>query len=192
MKENIAVRSEFDSLYTFTVVERFSESTEKRLLFPGAGEVYEADGLHVEIETGAGKWGAVFVGGDYSPNAHSGVYTSPAENIICCAAKGSLFFVNVLNPREWNEEEDLIPVMGILPAINFRCLIIFDYIRVYAHNGHEFVWGTPSLSYDGLFNVKLVGSKVIGEGWSAPDKMNKPFEIDIESGAFSGGVGLEN
>lgn len=59
------------------------------------------------------------------------------------------------------------------------------WFELYGANGLE--WKTRRLSWDGIRNIELLDSAVVGEGWCFDESWHR-FSVDLSTGACTGGA----
>ena len=163
----------------------------RRWYYPGGTEAGGANGLIVRVSATDGEpWIGIFAFGRVSRSGVSGLYTSPRSGWMCVVSLGQGYLVNASDPRA-TETVHLTPVLGVLPAPSRNLLVFHDFTRLAAVGEAGVAWETPSLSWDGLSEVRVAGETVSGEGWDAPHDQWVSFEVALDSGRHRGGSSPE-
>ncbi len=69
-----------------------------------------------------------------------------------------------------------------LKLLVFECVVDFE---CYGKGGK--LWRSRRISWDGMRNLRVDGTKLYGEAWSPLEGIWKEFELDIPSGECTGG-----
>jgi hypothetical protein len=183
----------FDRAYECTPLESVPLSGIPFFCYPGGHANCQVTGPVVEVVPHSDRcdsWVGSFAEGDISPNAASGVFSCPSPRNMLVVAKGEAYIVNVDEPSE-HYHIKLVPVMGVVPVPEARMIVLYDFIRLEGYGGSGRCWQTPSLSWDGLRNIRSEGQYVVGEGWDSPNDTWVPFRVDARDGAYTGGASPE-
>lgn len=183
----------FDREYECTALDSIPSSGVAIYCYPGGHANCQVDGPIFEIvphKEGHEMWVGSFAWGDLSPNAASGVFSCPSPSELLVVARGEAYMVNVDNPSE-HRHLKLIPVMGVIAVPDVSMIVLYDFTRLEGYGGSGRCWQTPSLSWDGLRNVKRAGHYIIGEGWDSPNDKWVSFRVNAADGSFTGGASPE-
>ena len=168
-----------------------SAGTAQRFYFPGGVEAGGRDGLIVRVVPELGNaWVGIFAFGKESRRGVSGLYTCPQSDWICVVASGQGYWVNVHDPTD-TELVPLTPILGVLPVPSEGLLAFYDFTRLIALGVGGVAWKTPSLSWDGLEEVRAIGGVICGKAWDSPREQWVAFEVELDSGSYCGGSSPE-
>jgi len=183
----------FDRAYECTALDSVPSSGAAIYCYPGGHTNCQVEGPVFEVvphRNGHEMWVGSFAWGNLSPNAASGVFSCPSPSELLVVARGEAYIVNVDDPSEhWHLK--LIPVMGVVAVPEVSMIVLFDFTKLEGYGTSGRCWQTPSLSWDGLRNVKRDGQYVIGEGWDSPNDKWVPFRVNAVDGSFTGGASPE-
>jgi hypothetical protein len=102
------------------------------------------------------------------------------EFYIC--SKGQLHFFPPNEPGKARTFQAICMLQGKEYIQSINTLVCWDDSDFFAVRGNESLWGNVRVAYDGIKEVKVCDSKIIGKGWSAPKNKYLPFELDIADG----------
>lgn len=176
-----------EETYAAELLEELPGGIAPRIYYPGGIEGAGADGLIVRIHPTKGmEWIGIFAFGLLSRHGVSGLYACPRTSWLCVVSRGAGYLVNTSDPRE-AEQVGLEPILGVLPVPSQNRLVFHDFTRLAALGETGLAWETPSLSWDGLKEVRVQGKQISGVGWDAGRGQWVPFEVALDTGNFEGG-----
>ena len=116
----------------------------------------------------------------------TGVFATPSPDVLCVIARGTGYWVPVLEPTQFQLMPS-VPIREVLPVNIHRLLIFVDYTTIAAYGPSGRVWITPDLSWDGLQIDNISHDVIFGSGWDSPAARRVPFSVDLITGAAHGG-----
>ena len=172
------------------VVRKFEAEDEQleSFAFPGALRDRWVEGVSLVVEPRKrSAWAGHFLAGRESPNGASFSCDLAEDQRILVVARGTAFSVNVNDPENWSELS-LRPVLTICVSNTAKAIVLVGYtsLLVLAPGGK--LWSSPELSYDGLFEVREVDGKILGQGWDAASSTRVDFVVDLSSRSSTGGA----
>ena len=153
--------------------------------FP-TGRTLHSEGFVVEFQTNDGsRWVGNFSEG---LSIYSALFTHPDGSQVVVIAGGACYIVD----PESRESEDSfggwITAAYEIPELNK--LILQTPISFIALSSEGILWETERISMDGFRDLKFKESKLIGEAWSPVEGPWHKFELDLNSGKFTGGASM--
>lgn len=162
--------------------------SEKIFCYPGAIPNAHTKGVGVEFfPDNAEPWFATFANGDISPNAITFAGTHPNKSHAVIISKGIGYIVDSSNPEDW-EELTIQPIMGVAVDEQANILVLWDFIRMICLDEKGVRWKTPSISWDGIKDVTIIGDCIQATIWDAPASKNAITNIAIKDGKLLGGA----
>lgn len=160
----------------------------RRYYFPEFVEEIERGALIVRVHPQQGlDWSGVFALGYESPNVLTGVYATPHAEWLCAVAGGYGFVANAAAPNEWKRVGSN-PVVGMRAVHEAGVLLLWDFHTISGFTREARLWQTPPLTWEGLTITEAAGGKLRGRGWDAITDREYDFEVDLATGAHSGGA----
>lgn len=149
--------------------------------FPSSGYGAHREGTVVEFEDMDGtKWI-----GNFQPglNAYNAVFATFGVDRPIVIAGGSGYGVDAPTRKVIEEFGGTIDW-----ALEWHGRLIFaDGIRFVARNRDGVVWKSDRVSWDGMRDLSRDGRRVRGFAYSPLDDDHHSFDLDLETGNFSGG-----
>lgn len=156
--------------------------------FPGAIKGAFVKGLSIEfILENHEAWFGSFEAGSISPNAANGFFRHPDPWKACVVSSGQGYVLDVRNPSDWSEI-DLRPIMGVVEHAEAGVLILWDFTRFAAMGADGLRWKTPSISWDGIKDVRVSGDLIVSSVWDAATSKFCQVEVNANTGEFVGGA----
>ena len=189
----IQIDNTFSREYECSALDSVPSAGVTLYCYPGGHVNCQVEGLVLEIvpySEDCEMWVGSFAWGDLSPNALTGVYSYPSPKHLLVVAKGEAYIVNVEDPSE-HEHLKILPVMGAVTVPDVELIALYDFTRLEGYGVKGRRWQTPSLSWDGLRNVKYDGKSIVGEVWDSPNDAWVSFRVDPSDGTFVGGASPE-
>lgn len=103
------------------------------------------------------------------------------DNFYVCS-KGQLHYFSPSAPQKAKTFQSISILKSMMYIESTNTLICWDDSDFFAVCENEILWENVRVSYDGIKEVIISDSKIIGKGWSAPKNRYLPFELDIASG----------
>ena len=186
----LKIDNTFSTSYECTTLDSWLSTGITAYCYPGGLVGCRVDGLYFKITPYSDAhepWVGSFAWGELSPNALTGVYSHPSAIHLLVIAKGEAYIVNTENPLQY-QHLNIMPVMGMVPVPDLGLIILYDFTRLEGYNAKGEYWHTPSLSWDGLRNVRYNGTSILGEGWDSPNNTWVQFCVNPIDGSFTGGA----
>jgi hypothetical protein len=106
---------------------------------------------------------------------------------VLVIANGALYEVDPEHPEPI--AESACCVTGIWPIQSMKAILFArDHISLMLWTARGREWDTGRLSWDGFRKVRIEGDRVEGEAWSAPGDSWPPFQVNLQTGEYSGGA----
>ncbi|HET6936826.1 MAG TPA: hypothetical protein VFI72_18425 [Candidatus Angelobacter sp.] len=132
-------------------------------------------------------WRGFFALGFESPQVINAVCSCPNPTTLCVIAGGYAYIVNTENPSEWVRLEQR-PVVDFRALPEHHLLLFAGFTTITAVGPTGIAWTTERLSWEGVRITELKEGKLHGFGWDAISDKELPFEVDLATGAHSGGA----
>jgi hypothetical protein len=151
--------------------------------FPANGRGAHRVGFVVEIDDGhGGKWVGNFQRGG---TTFDGAFETFGADRPVIIAGGKGYVVDAATRVElWTFAGD-IKWAHELPEIGR--IIFADDLRFYAVERQGLVWQSRHVAWDGMGNIAVRDGTIHGDAYSPMDDNRHPFEIDLATGAETGG-----
>ncbi len=120
------------------------------------------------------------------PQVPTGVWTCPDPNTICIAAGGYVYLIDTRDPAHW-EQVEYRPVTAIRPVVEQGVLVFAGFQALLGWNRDGKAWQTGRLSWDGVSITEVEGNILRGLGWDMISDRELAFEVDLTTGAHTGG-----
>jgi hypothetical protein len=144
----------------------------------------EHDGLWIRVLPQRRRpWVGVFAFGYESPQAYSGVLSSPDPDRLCVVSKGSACIVKAEDPQTY-EVLKTFPVLDVRLVGEQHTLIFSDFTSLAAYGSGGLLWKSPRVCWDDLKIVTITNDVIEGTG-SDPTNSKNPqsrFAVDIRTG----------
>lgn len=160
----------------------------RHFYYPGASTVGGGDGVMVRVEPeDSAPWFGTFAFGQFGPKGATKVVPLSDGQRLCVVSRGAGYVVSARDPLDW-EEVPAIPIIDVreIPEVGLVVFACHTELLAYGKHGQE--WRTRRLAWDGLKITTVVGRTITGEYWDIRDEETRTFEVDIATGASTGGV----
>jgi hypothetical protein len=150
-----------------------------------SNEAASPDSLVVAVAPGGdtgSSWVGRFEQGSPIATALSGVFSLPDPDQVCVVSGGQAFVVCANNPLDWEALKAPFPVTRILAVPEVSVLLLIDFTHIAAMGENGVSWTSNRLSWDGIDVKDVVGSTLLGFGWSAPEHRHVGFRLDLRTG----------
>lgn len=143
-----------------------------------------AGALQFEITNAAGR---VWIGRACAGvGGLSGVFATPAPNVVCVVAAGDGFWIPTDHPESYQVVScDPVKLIARVPARDLIICADFTGIAAYGPTGR--CWMTKQLSWDGIDISEVTSLLIRGLAWDAPKERHVEFEVELGSGKVRGG-----
>lgn len=137
------------------------------------------------------KWVGHSSAGKESPKGLSLCCAHPDGKGLIVVSHGTAFVVPATDPSTWMGIE-VRPILGYCAENREKDLVLYGYTDMVGMRADGTMWRTSRLSWDGLRSVRIVNSFVLGEGWDGSKSAFVLFEVDVTTGASTGGAAPPN
>ncbi len=141
--------------------------------------------LQVRPPTG-GTFLATCALGFRDPALPSGVWSCPAPDELLAVAGGYGYRVDTRNPAVCDFLPQR-PITAVLPAVAEGMLLLAGFHTVVALGAAGVLWQTARLSWEGVTLRAVRDGQLHGDGWDMFSDREKPFSVDLRTGAHLGG-----
>jgi hypothetical protein len=154
--------------------------------FPAEWGLRGHEGTVVEFKTTTGDWV-----GNFEPGIEglefAGVHPNGVDAVVIAA--GDLWVVN----GQARTAQRLLSALNALLEVQNPMGWIFSRqgIALARFSLEGLVWHTRRISWDGFDGLAVEKEKVTGLAWSPGDDRWSPFQVDLQTGATSGGSYFE-
>jgi hypothetical protein len=105
-------------------------------------------------------------------------------------ANGAIYEVDPDHAEPLSESDCCVTAIWPVESMN-ALLFARSHIALMLWGARGREWDTGRLSWDGFRNVRIEGSWIEGEAWSAPDDSWPRFQVNLKTGEYTGGaIGL--
>ncbi|MEI6513279.1 MAG: hypothetical protein WCO51_08405 [bacterium] len=142
---------------------------------------FRSGGLVVKVTPEAGvPWITTFIGGSFGVDA---VYSTPNTCVLCVISAGNGYFVEVNNPSEWKEVDEVSPITDskLIPEIPLLLFSDFNSMVAYGKNG--LVWSASELVTDYLEIDEATPEAICCTGYDPWEKGDTKIILDPKTGA---------
>jgi hypothetical protein len=148
----------------------------------GAREYRE--GLVVRFHPSSSEpWVGNFIGGETACNF---VLDHPNGTDVIVVAQGEAYIVNpenrTIRQTIAGDVEEIFPLPS-LRSIVFRCMVDFTAVTA-----DDTGWRSPRISWDGLRNIEVGGTELVGEAYTPIEDTWVPFTLDLLTGRCPDGI----
>lgn len=120
------------------------------------------------------------------PKLPSGVWACPQADDLLAVAGGYAYLVNTREPERC-VFLPLRPVVEVLQVPDSGLVLLAGFHTVAAIGADGLLWETAKLSWEGVTLGEVSGGKLSGLGWDMKTDREVPFEVDLRTGAHTGG-----
>ena len=114
----------------------------------------------------------------------TGVFACPRASEMCAVAGGYAYVIDTAAPERCNFLT-MRPVVEVLAAEELLLFVGFYSILAWGREG--VAWETGKLSWEGVKVSSVEDGFVHGVGWDVKTDKEVVFEVDLKTGAHSGG-----
>jgi hypothetical protein len=172
--------------FTWEVLDELPASVDVRH-YVRQGQGAGHDGVVVRIRSKIGSWVGMFAFGQFGADGITCTTSSPDPTMLCVVARGGGYLVNTCAPDEW-ELVNAQPVMDCRSVPLAGLLVFADHTDLVAYGAGGLRWRTKRLAWNGLTIVSVGEQAIVGEYWDIRDDAMRRFEVDLATGAATGGV----
>jgi hypothetical protein len=158
----------------------------RHFVYPREAEEVERGALEVLIRP-EGDDRQIFLAtcalGFRDPAAPTGLWSAPNPEELCAVAGGYAYLIDTTRP----ERSTMIayrPVLEILPVVEENLLLFVGHRSILAWGREGQAWETEKLSDEGVTITGVENGVLRGKGWEMRSDREKPFAIDLRSGAI--------
>jgi hypothetical protein len=189
---NIRKEMRFAHRYDAEPLDELKSTAEvERFYFPGARREGGKDGVLVRVTAANEKeWFGVFAFGDQSGILLNGVFSCPAEDVLCVVSGGRGYLVHADKP-EWWSEVPVTPITTVLQLTEAGLLIFADFTSLCAWDANGLVWRSKQLAWDDLVVTSCDGLTLLGHGFNPLESATVSFSVDVLTGEHKGGSSPE-
>jgi hypothetical protein len=163
----------------------------RHFVYPRAAEEVERGALEVLIRPDVGPdaanaqpFLATCALGFHDPAVPTGLWSAPNPEEICAVAGGYAYLIDSTAPERFTMLP-YRPVLEIRPLVR-ECLLLFvGHHSVLAWTREGQAWESEKLSDEGVTIIGVDGGMLRGMGWEMKSDREKPFALDLRSGARS-------
>jgi hypothetical protein len=116
----------------------------------------------------------------------SGVFACPRADDLLAVAGGYAYLVDTLRPERC-VHVGLKPVTTIVAADDDALLLLAGFHNVVAIGAEGVRWESGRLSWEGVTVGEVKAGRLHGTGWDMRSDREVAFEIDLRTGAHTGG-----
>ena len=157
----------------------------RHFIYPQAAEEVERGALELLIRPDAPDvqpFLATCALGFRDPAAPTGLWSSPKPEEICAVAGGYAYLIDTTAPERFTMIP-YRPVTDILPVVQMDLLLFLGHHSILAWGRGGKVWESAKLSDEGVAITGVDGGTLRGTGWEMKTDREKPFALDLRSGA---------
>ena len=115
----------------------------------------------------------------------TGLWPAPNPDDLLAVAGGYAYRIRTLDPAA-TQLLPMRPVVGVFPAPAAKALVLigFHHALVLTADG---MWESPKLTWEGVTEVRVEETCLVGKGWHMPSDREIPFRLDLLTRELSGG-----
>ena len=155
-------------------------------VYPRAAEEVERGALEVAIRPGtanAEPFLATCALGFRDPAAPTGIWSTPEPGTVCAVAGGYAYLIDTNAPEQFTMLP-YRPVLEVRAAVEAGLLLFAGHRSILAWGSRGQAWESAKLSDEGITMVKIDQGCLHGTGWEMMCDRERPFTIDLSSGAL--------
>ena len=158
----------------------------RHFVYPREAEEVERGALEVLVRP-EGDDRQIFLAtcalGFRDPAAPTGLWSTPEPEKLCAVAGGYVYLIDTNRPERFTMIA-YRPVLEILPVVAEELLLFVGHRSILAWGREGQAWESEKLSDEGLTITEVAGGVLRGTGWEMRSDREKPFAIDLRSGAI--------
>ena len=146
------------------------------------------DGVILRVEPeGAHSWIGVFAFGMFGKAGITKVLSMPDPDMLCVLARGAGYAVSASKPSNYTEVQ-LHPIIDARSVKEAHLVVLANYTEMLAYDERGIRWRTNRISWSDLKITAVSNAIISGEYWDIRDEVVKTFEVNLSSGAVTGGI----
>lgn len=154
---------------------------------PGEEDALARGALLLQVRPAkGGSFLATCALGFRDPALPSGVWACPREDDLLAVAGGYGYLVDTNTPERCLHLP-LRPVVRVLPVSEEGLILLAGFHTVAAIGEAGLLWETGRLSWEGVTLGDVRNGRLQGLGWEMRTDRELPFEVDLRTGAHTGG-----
>ena len=154
---------------------------------PGEEDALQRGALLIDVRPAEGApFLATCALGFGEPTLPSGLWSCPAPEDLLAIAGGYAYRIDTGHPQT-AEFLPLRPVCTVLPCPGDNLLVLAGFHAVLGLGTRGLHWQTGRLSWEGLTLLGVEAGFLHGEGWDMFADREKPFRVNLKTGAHEGG-----
>jgi hypothetical protein len=159
----------------------------ERRYFPGSQPAGQ-DGIVVRVRPEVEEpWIGMFAFGKFGKAGITRFLSMPDPEKLCVVAKGAGYLVTAATPDIW-ETVRAIPIIDVHSIPGAGLVVFASFTELLAYGDKGVKWRTKRLAWDGLKIIAVGERTLVGEYWDIREEAMQRFEVDLTTGAATGGV----
>lgn len=157
----------------------------RHFVYPRDAEEVERGALEVTIHphgADTASFLATCALGFRHPAAPTGIWSTPRAEEICAVAGGYAYLIDTTAPERFTMIH-YRPVLELRAAVAEGLLLFTGHRSILAWGPAGQVWESPKLSDEGVTIASIDDGLLCGTGWEMTSDREKPFTLDLRSGA---------
>lgn len=157
----------------------------RHFVYPRDAEEVESGALEVMIHPHAAdavSFLATCALGFRDPAAPTGIWSTPRPEETCAVAGGYAYLIDTAAPERFTMIQ-YRPVLELRAAVTEGLLLFTGHRSILAWGSAGQVWESPKLSDEGVTITSIESGLLRGTGWDMMSDREKPFTLDLRSGA---------
>ena len=157
----------------------------RSFVYPQQAEEVERGALEILIEPGASGADAFLATcalGFRDAAAPSGVWSCPRAEELCAVAGGYAYLIDTSAPERFTMLP-FRPVLDVRVAADEKLLLFVGHHAILAWGTDGLAWTSAKLSDEGVTVTSIEGGVLRGLGWKMITDRERPFALDLKTGA---------
>ena len=158
----------------------------RHFVYPREAEEVERGALEVMIRPDAPDappFLATCALGFRDPGAPTGIWSTPKPETICAVAGGYAYLIDTTAPEHFTMLA-YRPVLEVRAVVADGLLLFVGHHALLAWGAGGMAWESAKVSDEGVTITSIEGGVLRGTGWEMMRDREKPFAIDLRSGAI--------
>jgi hypothetical protein len=158
----------------------------RHFIYPRAAEEVERGALEVMIRPDAPDaqpFLATCALGFRDPAAPTGLWSTPEPWKICAVAGGYAYLIDAAAPDHF-AMLPYRPVLEVRAVVTETLLLFVGHHSILAWGSSGQAWESAKLSDEGVTIAGIDGGVLLGRGWEMMSDREKPFALDLRTGAI--------
>jgi hypothetical protein len=158
----------------------------RHFVYPREAEEVERGALEVMVQpagSGVDPFLATCALGFRDPIVPTGLWSAPNPSEVCAISGGYAYLINITAPERFTMIP-YRPVLAVRPVIDEGLLLFAGHRSILAWGTAGQAWESGKLSDEGLTITEIREGVLRGVGWEMMSDSEKPFAIDLASGAL--------